>query len=198
MHVNFSYIDKKDHNALVHGERDDSQNMNSLTGGCIAGWMQHNKAMAGLIAPNALSYARLQPALLSGYWSNWGGDNRNATVRLSAEGGKKAWLEHRIADAAANPCTTAATALQAALLGVEGGYALPPIETGDGFTSNSAPYGVAASLSEALDDLEVDARLSTAIGAGLVENHIFMKPAEVIKTATLEGDALRDLYIWYI
>ncbi len=33
---------------------------------------------------------------------------------------------------------------------------------------------------------------------GLVDNHIFMKRAEVDKTTGLEGDALRDLYIWYI
>ncbi len=58
-------------------------------------------------------------------WCNWGGDNRNVTVRLSAEGGKKARLEHRMADAAANPYTTVATVLQAALLGVEGKYPLP-------------------------------------------------------------------------
>jgi glutamine synthetase len=36
------------------------------------------------------------------------------------------------------------------------------------------------------------------VGAGLVENHLFMKRAEVDKTAALEGDALRDWYIWYI
>ena len=101
-------------------------------------------------------------------------------------------------DAAANPYTTVATVLQAALLGFEGTYALPPKETGDGFTSNDAPHGVAASLSEALDDLAADAALSSAVGQGLVDNHIFMKRAEVEKTAALEGDALRDWYIWYL
>jgi glutamine synthetase len=118
--------------------------------------MRHHRAIAGLVAPNALSYARLQPASLSGYWCNWGGDNRNVTVRVSAEGGKKARLEHRMPDAAANPYTIVATILQAALLGYEGGYDLPPRETGDGFTGNDAPHGVAASLAEALDDLEAD------------------------------------------
>ena len=59
-------------------------------------------------------------------------------------------------------------------------------------------HGVAASLTEALDDLQADTALTNAVGAGLVENHIYMKRAEVDKTAALEGDALRDWYIWYV
>jgi glutamine synthetase len=198
LHVNLSFTDKRDHNALANGDWGDPGAMNDLARGCIAGWMRHHKGIAGLVAPNALSYARLQPASLSGYWCNWGGDNRNVTVRLSAEGGKKARLEHRMPDAAANPYTTVATILRAALLGVEGKYPLQAMETGDGFTSNDAPHGVAASLTEALDDLAADTALSAAVGQGLVDNHIFMKRAEVDKTAALEGDALRDFYIWYI
>jgi glutamine synthetase len=198
MHVNFSLTDKKDHNAIANGDKGDPDNLNDVARGCIAGWMKHHKAMAGLIAPNALSYLRLQPASLSGYWCNWGGDNRNVTVRVSAEGGKKARLEHRMADAAANPYTVVATVLQAALLGYEGKYPLQPRETGDGFTGNDAEFGVAASLTAALNDLEADTALSNAVGAGLVENHLYMKRAEVEKTAGLEGDALRDWYIWYL
>jgi len=198
MHVNLSFSDAKDHNALANGEYGDPDNMNDLAKGCISGWMRHHKAIAGLTAPNAQSYARLQPASLSGYWCNWGGDNRNVTARLSAEGGKKARLEHRLPDAAANPYTTVATILQAALLGYEGKYPLQPRETGDGFTGNDATHGVAASLTEALDDLAADTALSAAVGQGLVDNHIFMKRAEVEKTAGLEGDALRDWYIWYL
>jgi glutamine synthetase len=198
MHINLSFTDHNGQNALANGDVGDPNNLNDLARGCIAGWMHHHKAMAGLMAPNALSYGRLQPASLSGFWCNWGGDNRNVTVRLSAEGGKKARLEHRMADAASNPYTAVATVLQAALLGVQNAYPLQPMETGDGFTHNDAPYGVAASLTEALNDLEADTALSAAVGAGLVENHLYMKRAEVDKTAALEGDALRDWYIWYV
>ena len=198
LHVNLSFTDRNGQNALAKGEWGDPDDLSDLARGCIAGWMRHHKAIAGLTAPNALSYARLQPASLSGYWCNWGGDNRNVTVRVSAEGGKKARLEHRMPDAAANPYTTVATILQAALLGYEGKYDLQPKETGDGFTGNDAEHGVAASLTEALDDLAADTALSAAVGQGLVDNHIFMKRAEVEKTAALEGDALRDWYIWYL
>ena len=198
MHVNLSFPDARDHNALAQGDRGDPGQMNDLARGCVAGWMRHHRGMAGLIAPNAQSYLRLQPASLSGYWCNWGGDNRNVTVRLSAEGGKKARLEHRMADAAANPYSVVATVLQAALLGVDGGYPLQAMETGDGFTRNDAAHGVAASLAGALDDLAADSALRQAVGVGLVDNHLFMKRAEVEKTKALDGEALRDWYIWYI
>jgi glutamine synthetase len=198
LHVNLSFADKTGQNALANGERGDPANLNPLAKGCVAGWMRHHKGLAGLVAPNALSYARLQPASLSGYWCNWGGDNRNVTVRLSAEGGKKARLEHRMPDAAANPYTTVAAILQAARLGFEGKHDLQPMETGDGFTRNDAAHGVAGSLTGALDDLVADTALAAAMGQGLVDNHVFMKRAEVDKTAALEDDALRDWYIWYI
>ena len=64
------------------------------------------------------------------------------TTRVSGEGGKKARLEHRTADASANPYTAVAAVLQAARLGLENGYELPAAETGDGFknkTPKSAP-----------------------------------------------------------
>ena len=39
---------------------------------------------------------------------------------------------------------------------------------------------------------------AAALGPALVEHHLFMKRIEVEKTAGLEGDALRDYYIWYV
>ncbi len=198
LHVNLSFADEDGHNALSNGDRVGPDHLNDLGRGCVAGWMRHHKGLAGLVAPTALSYARLQPASMSGYWCNWGGDHRGVTVRVSAEGGKKARLEHRMADASANPYTAVAAVLQAALLGFEGKYALPAPEAGDCFERTDAGFGVGANLTEAVADLEGDKALCAAVGQELCENHIFMKRAEVDKTAALEGDAQRDFYIWYV
>jgi glutamine synthetase len=198
LHVNLSFADKAGNNAVASGERGGPDNLNALSKGCIAGWMRHHKGLAGLVAPTTTSYARLQPASLSGYWCNWGGDNRNVTARVSAEGGKKARLEHRMPDATANPYLTVAAVLQAARLGFEGGYDLQPHETGDGFDTNDATHGVAASLTEAMDDLAADTALGDAVGRALTDHHIFMKRIEVDKTKDLADDALRDFYIWYV
>ncbi len=198
MHINFSFLDQSGGNALSSGSKGGPDHLNDLARGCLAGLVHHHKGLAGLIAPTANSYMRLQPGSLSGYWQNWGGDHRNVTTRVSGEGGAKARLEHRMADASANPYTAVAAVLQAARLGVEGNLQLPPIETGDGFDRTDAREGTATDLRGAVADLEKDVALSEAVGAGLVANHVYMKQKEVKKTRDLEGDAMRDFYVYFV
>ena len=198
MHINFSFADADGKNAFDTGAEGGPGNMNDLARGCASGLVHHHKGLAGLIAPTANSYARLQPASLSGYWQNWGGDHRNVTTRVSEEGGAKARLEHRMADASANPYTATAAVLQAALLGVNNSYDLPAAETGNGFDENDATVGVAASLEEAIGDLTKDTALCEAVGSSLVDNHAFMKTEEVPKTKDLNFDQQRDFYINFI
>ena len=118
MHINFSFTDKSGKNALSSGDKGGPDHMNDLARSCLAGLLEHHKGLAGLIAPTANSYQRLQPGSLSGFWKNWGGDHRNVTTRISSEGGVKARLEHRMADASSNPYTATAAVLQASLLGL--------------------------------------------------------------------------------
>ncbi|MEZ5752446.1 MAG: glutamine synthetase family protein, partial [Paracoccaceae bacterium] len=198
MHINLSFANAAGDNALANGPKGGIANMNNLSQGCISGWMKHHKALAALTAPTVNSYARLQPASMSGYWCNWGGDHRGVTARVSGEGGKKARIEHRMADASANPYAAVAAVLQAARLGYENHYPLPDPEGGDCFTGQSAEYGVAASLAEALDDLEADAALVEAMGAGYCAHHVHMKRAEVEKQAGKTPEEARDFYAWFV
>jgi glutamine synthetase len=195
-HVNFSFLDKTGKNAI--GDPGEESKMTKLAKGCVAGLMHHHRGMAALIAPIVNSYDRLKPASMSGYWCNWGGDHRGVTTRVSAEGGAKARIEHRMGDGAANPYVLVATVLQAARLGFIKGYALPPRETGDCFEHTTATSAAPDTLTDALDALEADEALRMAVGDGLAQNQIFMKRAEVEKTAKLEGQALRDFYINYV
>ena len=198
MHINFSFVDSEGQNALSNNGKSGPDHLNALAKGCIAGLVHHHKGLAGLLAPSAMSYKRLQPASLSGYWQNWGGDHRNVTTRVSEEGGTKARLEHRMADATANPYTAVAAVLQASLLGFKDQYDLPPKETGDGFEQMDAEKGVAENLTEALKDMEADTALTAAVGQLLCDNQIFMRGMEVEKTQELDAAALRDFYIHYI
>ncbi|MYM56185.1 glutamine synthetase family protein [Thalassovita mangrovi] len=198
LHVNFSFVNESGGNALSSGEKGGPDHMNDLARDCVAGLMKHHKGLAGLIAPTANSYQRLQPGSLSGFWANWGGDHRNVTTRVSTEGGAKARLEHRTADASANPYTATAGVLQAARLGVVNKYDLGPIETGDGFENWDAKDSAAVTLKGAIADLKADTVLGEAVGADLVANHVFMKEKEVKKTKDLEGDQLRDFYVWFV
>ncbi len=198
MHINFSFNDKNGKNALLKNGMSGPDHLNDLASGCIGGLLHHHKGLAGLLAPSAMSYNRLQPASLSGYWQNWGGDHRNVTTRVTAEGGAKARLEHRMADATSNPYTAVAAVLQASLLGFKNKYELPPRETGDGFAHSDAAQGVGASLEEAMNDLEGDTALTSAVGQLLCDNQIFMRRAEIEKTANLDATELRDFYIPFL
>lgn len=195
MHINFSFSGDNGHNALAGSE---PGNPNGLARQCLSGLVHHHKGLAGIIAPTANSYKRLQPASLSGYWCNWGGDHRNVTTRITSERGEKSRLEHRMADASANPYTAVAAVLQAAHLGVENDYELPPMERGDGFENNDATEGVASDLASAIKDLEADTALTAAVGQGLVDNHIFMKQQEVEKTAGLDAQAEQAFYVHFV
>lgn len=198
MHINFSFNDRNGNNVLSKDGKSGPDHLNDLAKGCISGLIKHHKGLAGLLAPSAMSYKRLQPASLSGYWQNWGGDHRNVTTRVTEEGGSKARLEHRMADATANPYTAVAAVLQASLLGVENNYDLPPKETGDGFEQTDAKNGVAADLTGAINDLEADTVLTAAVGQILCDNQIFMRRMEAEKTAEMDADSLRDFYINFI
>ncbi len=196
VHINFSLWDAHGANAI--GDADSEDNLSELGRSCVAGLMHHHRAMAGLLAPTVNSYLRLQPASLSGYWRNWGEDHRGVTTRISAETGDHARIEHRMADGAANPYTAAATVLQAARLGYEKGYALPPAETGDCLEHHDATDGVPEDLSTALAELQSDTDLVDAIGADLVGNLATIKEYEVESTAGMDLLQLREYYIHYI
>lgn len=198
MHINFSFRDAEGNNALSTGPVGGPDHLNDLSRGCLAGLVHHHKGLAGLVAPTAGSYRRLQPSSMSGYWQNWGGDHRGVTTRVSGEGGAKARLEHRMADASANPYTAAAAVLQAARLGYEARMSLPPMETGDGFDKVDAKVGTGANLRKAVQDLMADTPLVDAVGRELVENHAFMKEREFRKTRDLEPYAMLDFYVWFV
>ena len=196
VHVNFSLNNTEGRNAISGGA--DASQFNELTLACTAGLMHHHPALAGLLAPSANSYQRLQPASLSGFWQNWAVDHWGVTVRLFAEAGPAARIEHRMGDACANPYTHTAAVLQAARLGWIHRYALQPAETGDCLENKDATRSVAPDLAGALDALEADIALVQAVGEGLVANHVGMKRHEITRTAALAGDALRDYYIRFI
>ena len=196
VHVNFSFVDANGDNII--GDEGATDRLSAPARACVAGLMHHHRALAGLLAPTVNSYRRLQPASLSGYWRNWGADHRGVTTRITSETGEHARIEHRMADAGANPHLAIAAVLQAARLGVQHNYALPPAETADCLESHDAEDGVPENLSTALDELQGDAVLVEAVGAELVDNLAAIKRAEIEHTAQMNDEQLRDYYIFQI
>lgn len=196
LHLNISFNDTSGKNVFA----DDAANgqPGKIMSGVIAGLLKHHEALTAIMAPLTNSYARLQPASLSGYWANWGLDHRSVTVRVSAETGSAARIEHRVADCAASPYFALAAALQAALLGVQKGYDLPPPETNDGLEETNTDQHTPHSLGGALDALEQDGVLQDAVGRELVANFIAIKREELRILDGKSSDEQIAYYLHYI
>lgn len=189
LHFNLSFNDAAGRNIFADGIA------SPVMQGAIAGLLHHHEALAGILAPLTNSYARLQPASLSGYWANWGVDHRSVTVRVSAETGAAARIEHRMADGAASPYFALAALLQAARLGYEVGLPLPEAQTGDGLETANTARHAPTDLAGALDALAADTVLIEAVGPLLIDNYLSIKREEVRILADKTGD---DQIAWYL
>jgi glutamine synthetase len=200
LHFNISFRDGDGHNvfsddataALSGGAMSDTMR------GAIAGMMHHHEALSAILAPITNSYARLKPASLSGYWANWGIDHRSVTVRVSAETGAAARIEHRMADCAASPYFAMAALLQAALRGVEQGLDLALPETADGLETTNTDRHTPHDLGAALDALEADTVLTQAVGAQLVANFLAIKREELRIVGDRDAEGQIAYYLPYI
>lgn len=196
LHFNISFRDGDGRNVFADDVA--SGSISDTMKGAIAGMLQHHEALAGILAPLTNSYARLQPASLSGYWANWGIDHRSVTVRVSAETGAAARIEHRMADCAASPYFGIAAVLQAALLGVEQGLDPGTPETDDGLETINTDRHTPHDLGAALDALEANVVLTERIGADLVANYIAIKREELRILADRDDAAQIAYYLPYI
>ncbi|RME66505.1 MAG: glutamine synthetase [Alphaproteobacteria bacterium] len=196
LHINISFNDEGGTNALAGGTERDK--LSKLARGCIAGMIRHHEALGGIVAPTVNSYQRLKPASLCGYWANWGYDHRGVGVRVSAEAGAGARLEHRVGDCAASPYFAVAAVLQAARLGYVNGYDLPPAETGDGLVTVNTDRHVAESLGASLDCLAADTALCDAVGTLMIANFIAIKRAEIEEVAGKSPEGMFDYYAPFI
>lgn len=192
MHINLSFADKDGRNVFAGATA--RGGLSDLVRGCIAGALAHHEALGGILAPTVNSYARLKPKSLAGYWANWGHDHRSVAVRVSAETGRAARIEHRTGDCAASPYLAVAALLQAARLGFEGRYPLGSAEEGDGLENVGTDRHIAATLADSLDGLESDSSLVDAIGRPLIENYVYIKRAEAEE---LKDKSDEEIFAYY-
>ena len=144
----------------------------------IAGLLHHHEALAAFAAPTVNSYKRLTPGMLSGYWANWGIDNRIASVRVPGQRGATTRVEHRMADGSASPHLLAAALFAAGLHGVQERMPLPEPQTGDADAAPNTDRHAPRTLDEALDALAADTELLKMLESVLVDVYIELKRRE--------------------
>ena len=176
MHVNMSLNDAQGRNALI--DETDPDGISDLARSFVAGLIDHHEALAAFAGPTVNSYKRLVPGMLSGYWANWGLDNRISTVRIPGQRGSGTRIEHRMADGSASPHLLTAALLAAGLSGVERGLPLPEPQVGDADAAPNTDRHTPHSLSESLDALAADAALQSYFHPDLIEVYIELKRKE--------------------
>lgn len=178
-HMHLSLAGEDGHNAF-----DDAGGPNGLSplaAAFTAGVLEHAPALMAVLAPTINAYKRIVPDSLAPTHANWGHDNRTAFVRVPKERGSRARLEVRAGDGSANAHLIAAALLLAGLDGIERELEPPEAVVGDAYRAEEAHVGsrLPADLGEALDALEADTWLSSALGEELVAGFMAMKRFEV-------------------
>jgi len=193
VHINFSFVDQNGGNVIAPDGL-----LSDVAQRCMAGLIQHHEGLAGLLAPTVNSYDRLGPASMAGYWANWANDHRLVTTRCTTASPRTARLEHRMADGSASIYLVTAAVLQAARLGAEADYRLQAAEDRDGLENVRETRHVPSSLSKALDALDKDKTLRSAVGAEICDALLFIKRDEAKRLDGKSVDEVRNYYLPYL
>jgi glutamine synthetase len=154
----------------------------------IAGVLAHLPGLCGLTAPSFNSYHRIVPQYWAGAFICWGHDNREAPVRVPSvfSGMEEASTnaELKAADASSNPYLAVGGLIGAGLDGLERGLEPPePVEVDPATIDESEREArgivrLPATQAEALDALEADDVLTSALGRVLAESYLAVRRSE--------------------
>jgi glutamine synthetase len=147
----------------------------------IAGVLAHAPALMALLNPTINAFRRIQPDSLAPTHANWGWDNRSTFIRVPPERGGATRLEIRVGDGAANPYLAIAAVLAAGTDGIRRKLDPPAPVAGDAYRADPDAAGdqLPGTLEDALDALEADEVLTSALGAQICADFLAIKRFEV-------------------
>jgi glutamine synthetase len=186
MHCHQSMFDARGSNLFFDAK--DEVHLSKLAYAFIAGQLMHARALAAVVAPTVNSYKRLVPGYEAPVYIGWAQQNRSALIRIPryTEGRDKAVrAELRFPDPSSNPYLAFTVMLAAALDGIEKN-AEPPAALNNVNLYHLSPEDrdrrgiqeLPGSLSEALQELERDEVLKSALGPTTYEAFTRAKRAE--------------------
>ena len=175
-HVHVSLNDNSGTN--VFGDAEAPDGISAVGRHAIGGVLRHARGLSALLNPTINSYKRFGPDTLAPWLIDWGHDNRSAMVRIPPERGPGARMEVRLGDATANPYLAMAGVGAAVFLGLRDKVEPPAGLEGYGYDPAKAEK-LPARLSDALDALEADLRLTGVLGEYFVGSFLAYKRNEV-------------------
>ena len=179
MHTHQVLVDRTGRS--VFDDPSDDYGLSAIAKAFAAGQLEHAPGMCALVAPVVNSYKRLVPGYEAPVAGSWGRHSRGALIRVPAQVRLEnppadvfeTRLELRLPDPSCNPYLAFTAMLAAGLDGLDRGCELGPpleeIEHGFGGSAHSVTKPLPASLGEALEALEDDDVLTSALGSELME-----------------------------
>ncbi|MFT3864428.1 MAG: type III glutamate--ammonia ligase [Solirubrobacterales bacterium] len=177
-HVHLSALDPDGESAFADDADPRGLGLSPVGYSFIAGVLAHGRALSALTMPTVNSYRRLHSGTgpSGATWSPdaivYGGNNRTAMLRVPGPGR----FEDRAVDSSCNAYLALAGIVAAGLDGVERG--LDPGAPIEGAATSVGAESLPATLTAALDALELDTVLRDAIGEEAVCELIAVKRAE--------------------
>lgn len=184
-HVHFSLWDGA-RNRFYDGSRPDG--LSAEARAFIAGVLEHLPGLCGLTAPSFNSYHRIVPQYWAGAFVCWGYDNREAPVRVASvfRGAEEVSTnaELKACDATCNPYLALGGLIAAGLDGLERNLEPPePIDVDPATIDEEdrVRRGIVrlpSTQAEALDALERDELLMSALGPELAGTYLAVRRSE--------------------
>ena len=181
MHVNQS-LARGDENAFL--DESDSLQLSAEARSYIAGILNHLPAITAVANPTVNSYKRLLPGYEAPVYIAWSPGNRSAAIRVPAKRGRSTRIELRTPDPTANPYLALACMLEAGLSGIRDALAPPePVNRNiyDLTEAESEELGIKSlphDLAKAIDELEADTVMQSALGDHIFTEYIRLKREE--------------------
>jgi glutamine synthetase len=186
MHVHQSLSDTKTGQNLFVDESDE-YGLSKLARHFIAGQLAHAPAFAAVVAPTVNSYKRLVPGYEAPVYISWARTNRSALIRvprINPRRPQSTRIELRCPDPSCNPYLAFAVILAAGLDGIKRSLQPPDPAEEDLYHLDGVQLAsrrlrtLPGSLGEALDALQRDEVIATALGPHVFERFIEAKRQE--------------------
>jgi len=183
MHTHISLFTEDGENAFHDG--DDEFDLSETAKQFIAGILEHAPALAAVTNPTVNSYKRLVPGYEAPVYVAWSDRNRSALIRKPAARVPAASrIEARFPDPSCNPYLAFAALIHAGLDGIERGLECDdPVRENiyDFDEEKREEYGIETlptNLGEAVDALEADEEILSALGPHIGEKFVEAKNEE--------------------
>ena len=187
VHIHFSLWDETSQRNLFY-DANDAVQLSTLGYHFIGGLLAHLPGLVALTAPSVNSYRRLQPRFWSSAYTCYGPDNREAAVRIASPFWQREMasinLELKPCDPSCNPYLALGGLLAAGLDGIaHQRHPGPPTLHDPASLSEDESHQrniqrLPRTLTEALDALQADTVLMTALGTELAQEYLIVKRAE--------------------